>query len=86
MTAGPTETVAHEFYSLCRERDGKLTADEVRYWHDRILTLETDRTDLRERLDNVIACGHNDDCLFCARKDTAAGLRLSASPPPENTT
>ena len=36
----PTETEAHEFYSLCRERDCRLTADEVRHWHDRILSLE----------------------------------------------
>ena len=27
-----------------------------------------------EALAKVRDCGHNDDCLFCALKDTAAGL------------
>ena len=28
--------------------------------------------ELEEALQHVQDCGHNDDCLFCARKDTIA--------------
>lgn len=31
------------------------------------LTLENQR--LKEAIENVEKCGHNNDCLFCARKD-----------------
>lgn len=31
-----------------------------------------------ERLQRVINAGHNDDCLFCAFKDKAAGLELKS--------
>ena len=47
----PTETEAHEFYSLCRERDCRLTADEVRHWHDRILSLEKRLEEAKRRIE-----------------------------------
>uniref|UniRef100_A0A6M3LRU2 Uncharacterized protein n=1 Tax=viral metagenome TaxID=1070528 RepID=A0A6M3LRU2_9ZZZZ len=33
---------------------------------------------MRLMLENVEKCGHNDDCLFCARKDTISRRTLEA--------
>ena len=70
--------IEHELFNL-----GSILAtlpEDVRPGQPRVTEAEVER--LRHRLQAIVEMGHNDDCLFCARKDHNAQEWLAGKEKP----